>query len=288
MSLLSLPSDAKPVPVDRLAREAWLVEQADTMARHARAALRRIVGEAYSAWTNSLQASGDLAVLNTIPHDWVTWVEQEMTDALSFVYYSGSVTAWTTFGAELSHQQMAGWESVVNHAAVEYMDSATNRLAQVGERLWRDVRAQTVTALEKGLSVEQLKSNLEGITQWSEYRADTVARTETMSAYVRGEYEAQRAFGSDGPVEKVWLAALDDRTRESHAAADGQCVPIDQPFYVGGVAMDAPFDPGAPPEEVVNCRCVVNYLYPGDERPDGSVIEAAADTPDDTNPDPTT
>jgi uncharacterized protein with gpF-like domain len=104
-------------------------------------------------------------------------------------------------------------------------------------------------------------------------RANTIARTETVGAYVQGDLAGARALGDSGPVEKVWVAAIDARTRPSHEDADGQCVPIDDTFDVGGEAMDAPHDPSAPDGEVVNCRCIVEFLYVGDTRPDGTTVE---------------
>lgn len=41
---------------------------------------------------------------------------------------------------------------------------------------------------------------------------------------------------------------------------------MDEPFDVGGVQMNAPHDDSAPAEEVVNCRCVVDFLFPGERQ----------------------
>jgi uncharacterized protein with gpF-like domain len=45
-----------------------------------------------------------------------------------------------------------------------------------------------------------------------------------------------------------------------HAAADGQIVGMEDPFAVGESFLMYPGDPNAPPEEVVNCRCVLGYI----------------------------
>lgn len=55
---------------------------------------------------------------------------------------------------------------------------------------------------------------------------------------------------------KQWVARHDERTRSTHAAADGQRVPVDQPFSVGGVPLDHPGDRRGPAGEVINCRCI--------------------------------
>ena len=56
----------------------------------------------------------------------------------------------------------------------------------------------------------------------------------------------------------TWLSERDDRVRPTHITADGQRVPVDEPFLVGGYRMMYPTDNslGAGPEEIVNCRCV--------------------------------
>lgn len=83
-------------------------------------------------------------------------------------------------------------------------------------------------------------------------RADLIARTEATGA---NNYGALRALGDEGVQEKEWLATGDQRTRPSHRAADGQIVPVDEPFIVGGHEMMMPGDPAAPVDELANCRC---------------------------------
>jgi hypothetical protein len=55
-------------------------------------------------------------------------------------------------------------------------------------------------------------------------------------------------------VVKSWSTILDDRTRSSHVRADGQQVPIDQQYNVGGESLLAP-RLGAIPANNINCRC---------------------------------
>lgn len=88
-------------------------------------------------------------------------------------------------------------------------------------------------------------------SQW-EVRAERIARTETTGAFNAG---AQQAYAEEGAGVKQWLATPDDRTREEHLEASGQCVPADQPFDVGGFSLQFPGDPSGPAELVVNCRC---------------------------------
>lgn len=62
-----------------------------------------------------------------------------------------------------------------------------------------------------------------------------------------------------GYKNKQWCTIMDGRERMTHAAANGQTVPINQPFYIGGYPMMFPRDDsgGAPINEIINCRCTM-------------------------------
>jgi hypothetical protein len=57
-------------------------------------------------------------------------------------------------------------------------------------------------------------------------------------------------------MEKVWIATLDNRTRDSHAMLDGASVPLDDVFDNG---LERPRDPNGIPSEICNCRCSLKY-----------------------------
>ncbi len=83
-----------------------------------------------------------------------------------------------------------------------------------------------------------------------------LARTDLNSLANGGSVMAAQMVGVGF---KTWLTAEDDRVREEHVEADGQTVPIDQPFDVGGEALDYPGDPAGSDAMVCNCRCTVIY-----------------------------
>lgn len=74
-------------------------------------------------------------------------------------------------------------------------------------------------------------------------------------------YEDWKYAREAGAVTKTWMTILDGRERLTHHVADGQTVPVNMPFHVGGYEMMFPLDDslGAPPEEIVNCRCQAIY-----------------------------
>lgn len=90
-------------------------------------------------------------------------------------------------------------------------------------------------------------------TRW-QVQAERIARTESTAAYNAGTLNA---FYEEDAGVKVWLSLIDDRTRESHLEATGQCVDISDYFSVGIASMEMPGDPSAPEEERVNCRCTM-------------------------------
>lgn len=84
--------------------------------------------------------------------------------------------------------------------------------------------------------------------------ATKIARTETISALNQATIESAKQ--SEVVANKVWLTTQDSGTRDEHSFADGQRVPINRPFDVGGELLDAP-GLGTDPANNINCRCTV-------------------------------
>lgn len=92
-------------------------------------------------------------------------------------------------------------------------------------------------------------------------RAMNIARTETCGAAGLGGQTAAKETGLE--LEKEWYASKDEATREAHDLADGQRVPIDEPYEVDGEELMFPGDTsmGAGAGNVCRCRCTELY-YP--------------------------
>ena len=78
-----------------------------------------------------------------------------------------------------------------------------------------------------------------------------IARTETHQLYEEG---ALLGMKDAGVTTKQWLTARDAFVRDDHRDADGQEVPVEGDFIVGGVAGPAPGQFGVP-EQDIQCRC---------------------------------
>lgn len=97
------------------------------------------------------------------------------------------------------------------------------------------------------------------------FRADVIARTETMEAIEASRHEGYRqtmarlGLNAATDVEKEWIATSGDRTRDTHQALHGQKVEgLETPFRsFSGALMRFPGDRalGAPASELIKCRC---------------------------------
>ncbi len=147
-----------------------------------------------------------------------------------------------------------------------YLSSVRNRLANVGDNVWTEIRAELVTGYTAGESVPQLAERLQAYAGFTGTRSLTVARTEVIGAANAGSYFQVLESGLSGT--KSWLAADDDRTRLSHNHAENQTVRLTDSFSVeiwhgdtmtGHDMMLYPGDPTATPGNAINCRCVASY-----------------------------
>lgn len=96
--------------------------------------------------------------------------------------------------------------------------------------------------------INRIQDTYDGI---SKGRAGLIARTEVHNATQYGTIEGYR---QGGLKTKIWVAVMDDNTRDSHVKVDGEERPLDMPFSNG---LMFPGDPLGSAEEVINCRCVI-------------------------------
>jgi len=283
MDDLPLPSVLSEIPLDINDRLLWLIEReqelADIIARELAKVITVVFDEFLDTLTEPEQitASGDIEQLGNIVPRWRMAIGRNVQPFLEQIYLSGAISAYVQApGTDgFTQAQASAWADIVNQVAVEYSTQMTNRLVGVGDTSWRMIRGKVTSAIQSGASNDQLRTEILNISQFSEFRADVVARTEVQFAYSNGNWQAGQALGEFGPVEKEWLAAGDARVRSSHRAISGTRLPINQPFQLSsGAQMMFPHDPSGPAGETIQCRCVLLEYYAGDIRDDGSVVGA--------------
>lgn len=96
------------------------------------------------------------------------------------------------------------------------------------------------------------------------YRGEVIARTEALTALSQAQVEGMEQLVEAGEfrrdqITKTWRAAGDGRTRDTHAAMNGQTVGMDGTFTSpSGARLRYPRDTRAPASETVQCRCRLN------------------------------
>jgi hypothetical protein len=92
-------------------------------------------------------------------------------------------------------------------------------------------------------------------------RAQTIARTEAMSALHEAQFESleqavEARIVTADQIRRVWRSASDGRVRHTHRGLNGDSVGLRELFISpSGAALRFPGDPRAPVAERVNCRC---------------------------------
>jgi hypothetical protein len=154
---------------------------------------------------------------------------------------------------------------------VVYLAEVRNRLVRVPNEIYDLIAGQVSQGVNLGEGIPKLAARVDSVlstTQSERWpnRATVVARTETIGARNAGRYDAFRAMAeeADEELEKLWLATSDNRTRPTHRLADGQRVPLDGRFNVGGFELAFPGDPSGPAQEVIQCRCTMLLVEPGE------------------------
>ena len=96
--------------------------------------------------------------------------------------------------------------------------------------------------------------------QLETWEAKRIARTEIHNSHNQG---VMKIYNEVGVEYTQWIAADDDRTRDSHAEINGEIIPLGGKYSNG---LEYPGDTNGDIEEWINCRCsnapfVIPYGY---------------------------
>lgn len=129
--------------------------------------------------------------------------------------------------------------------------------------------------LLQGEPIDKIAKRLDLLTEMGKRAALRNARTMTTAAQNAGRIESyKRAEDMGIEMQKMWLAEMDDRVRDSHAELNGETVGVDEEFSNG---LQYPADPNGEPEEVYNCRCTLIAQVKGHEHDVGREDESLQD-----------
>jgi len=240
--------------------------------------LRRVVNRSLDGLGNVVVARGyESAVtpdsLNDIKTLWDSFVAGRLFEVLTRMMFRASETQAERINAAIGRIVAQPLNQLLLTAA--FVENSRNRMVNIGNQLWANARTELVAGIEAGESIPKMAARVRQATEVTMPRATATARTEVVGAHNRASLATVRATGL--AVTKEWLATEDERTRKTHADAEGQVVQENQEFMVGGFSLDHPGDPTGPPQEVINCRCTLLYGFETDANRGNQLVTLSAD-----------
>ena len=152
-------------------------------------------------------------------------------------------------------------ENTVKKLIAEQADFLPAPSINVPKDLWWNkqlITAEMTSGILQGEGIGKLADRFMNVTDANRVSAIRNARTFITAAENAGRQDGFNAAAKMGvKVRKQWLATLDNRTRHSHRALDGQIVDYNKPFVSNlGSKMMYPADKnGAVAGDLYNCRC---------------------------------
>lgn len=122
------------------------------------------------------------------------------------------------------------------------------------KRLKKNITQEISRGIASSLSYSDISRNLKNTSGVPLYNAKRIVRTESHRIQQQSAEDSRRIAKNKGAdIVRMWDAALDGRTRDSHRMVDGEIRELDEKFSNG---LMFPGDPSGSAAEVVNCRCV--------------------------------
>lgn len=167
--------------------------------------------------------------------------------------------------------------SLVDHGAVKKIlteeENPFNMISSLYDKVGirNQMKGELMQGLLKGEGIPKIASRLKNVSEKSLKDSVRIARTET----TRVVNSAKMDIGAEGErlgftIYKRWVSTHDDRVRGlkpyekargiDHDKMDGVEVPLNEPFTLpdgSKVMFPGDISMGAPPEQTINCRCVM-------------------------------
>lgn len=142
-------------------------------------------------------------------------------------------------------------------------DFTFHKIEGLSEAAWDKIRGELTLGVMGGKTPQEVaKAVGTNLTDRSIFtsiarRAEVITQMEMGRVFSTAtELRMEEAADHVDGLEKMWRHVGHPKVpRSSHLAADGQHVPVNESFNIGGVQMMYPRDPGAPIDETINCGC---------------------------------
>ena len=134
------------------------------------------------------------------------------------------------------------------------------------QQVRNNIRRDITQGIIQGESYPQMAKRVQASLEQNLNNAERIARTEAHRAREAAGLDSMEHAQEMGVnLQKQWVSTVDQRTRDTHAAMDGQRVAVDEDFTSpSGAKGPAPGELGAA-AEVINCRCTSIAIIEGFE-----------------------
>lgn len=184
------------------------------------------------------------------PDAWSERAYEFLIPAVTNALETGTIIAQETLDVAIENIDLYVAQAAEERAQTLVKQVNTTTATVLQDRL-------TAAAQADRLSVDEYRAALEStFDDLSGYRADTIARTETVGSLNGASREV--AVRSNVAFGREWVATQDGNTRDSHINLNGYQTRTMEDRYPNGLLH--PGDPRGPADETINCRCVEIYL----------------------------
>lgn len=137
--------------------------------------------------------------------------------------------------------------------------SAISPMAKIGletnaQAVRTNIRRDITQSIVQGEGIDQMSRRIQTSLETNANNAERIARTETTRIAGEAKMDVMNRSTELGiPLQKMWIASADEKTRPSHQIT-GELVDPDKKFSNG---LMFPGDESGPAKEVINCRCAL-------------------------------
>lgn len=144
-------------------------------------------------------------------------------------------------------------------AAIQHETQLSSSLYVALGKDTKELSKKIASEISRGITnnamYNEIARNLSSYAGISKNNAMRIARTEGHRIQNKAISNAQHHAKDRGAdIVKIWSAALDSKTRDTHRLLDGQVRELDEPFEIYGMEAMEPGGFGEPSEDI-NCRC---------------------------------
>jgi hypothetical protein len=269
---------------DKLSAQIYKQHRADLVKAYKKA-LKEIqskISDMFVRYGDDVKYS-DMASYNRL-----TNLEKQITDQLKIL--NGEVVAitktavketfqlnyyYTGFVLERSTQVKLGFgllnPSVIEASIYNQLDAIkwTDRQKQHSVKLVQQIREEITQGLIQGKGYPNISRAIREKTELTAGKTDRIVQTETHRVQTQGRIagisKAESAAERLGmKIKRVWVATLDNKTRDTHAELDGKHADDEGLFHVRKLITEGPGLFGVA-EEDINCRCSLRAEVEGFE-----------------------